>query len=126
MGIGCPACADRGFNPTAPGVLYLVHFSAHNLLKIGVTTAVAQSDRISQHEKRGWKKKAVWDVETGDEAVRLENAVLAWWKLEKCRFAGRHDVPENDGYTESIFIESITPDDVIEYVERHLNDGTRR
>lgn len=40
-GKGCPSCANIGFNPYAPAILYYIHISKNNLhyYKIGVTNS---------------------------------------------------------------------------------------
>jgi hypothetical protein len=103
-GHGCPACTVGGFNPTAPGIIYLVVLPEQDIMKVGVSSTPESSryDRISVHTARGWQLVRKWRVATGFEALRIEDAVLTSWVSRGARFVERGDVPFDDGWTECV------------------------
>lgn len=100
-GQGCPVCAPGGLDPTAPSSVYLVALLDRGLVKVGVMNRDTQNDRLRTHARRGWELVARWDVADGREALRVESAVLDWWRESGAVFATSDEVPAGDGYTEA-------------------------
>ena len=67
---------------TAPGIVYLMHHPDLFCLKVGVSTTAAKQIRVDAHGKTGWVIIQTWDTPTGDDAERIEQQVLAWWRNE--------------------------------------------
>jgi hypothetical protein len=49
-------------------------------LKIGITTKESRTDRIHDHELKGWNLVQKWETESGLDAEIIETAVLKWWR----------------------------------------------
>lgn len=79
---GCRTCADSGFNPIAPAVVYLLTHEELDAIKIGITGAQIPTDRIAQHARHGWKPVGTWDVSYGRRAEEIETEILHWWREE--------------------------------------------
>ncbi len=103
-GAGCPVCTMPSFDPTAPSLVYLVYLAGPELLKVGKTNATAKNDRIKTHRKRGWEVVQLWPVSDGDLASRAERAVLDYWRERNAPKVRPDEVPDGDGYTETIQI----------------------
>jgi predicted nucleic acid-binding Zn-ribbon protein len=100
-GTGCPPCAASGFDPVAPARLYLLAL-ADDVLKIGVTGV--DSVRLDRHRGRGWEVVKIWQAPTGQAALDLEAAVVAWWRDQGAIFATRDEVPAGQGFTECVCV----------------------
>ena len=81
-GGSCRFCAKRGLDYAAPGIVYLMHHPDLFCLKVGVTTATAKEVRVNTHARTGWVIVQTWDTPTGDDAERVEQQVLDWWRNE--------------------------------------------
>jgi len=79
-GGGCKFCSDSSFKYDAPGIVYLMLNADYQALKIGITTRESRTDRIHDHELKGWSLVQKWDTESGLEAEIIEAAVLKWWR----------------------------------------------
>ena len=79
---GCRFCTAWGIDYTAPGIVYLMHHPEFFCLKIGVSTTASRTVRVDTHAKTGWNVVQTWDTPTGDDAERIEQQVLAWWRNE--------------------------------------------
>lgn len=77
---GCRGCATFGFDPTGPGVVYLVESQSYFAVKVGVTGLEAKEDRIRKHTARGWTALNTWTVANGTIAESVERAILRWWR----------------------------------------------
>jgi hypothetical protein len=74
-GSGCASCARRGFDPTTPARLYLLHHPTLRLLKVGVTAA-AKDDRIAGFVRLGWSLADEVPFDVGRNAADLEVSLL--------------------------------------------------
>ena len=117
-GGGCKFCSDSSFNYDAPGIVYLMFNTDYQALKIGITTKHSRTDRIRDHELKGWSLVKKWDTESGLEAEIIESAVLAWWRdsLGAPQALTRSQMPSG-GHTETaalIFVDEQTTIEVVE------------
>jgi hypothetical protein len=120
-GRGCRYCAPAGFAYGAPGLVYLLQHDEFYALKVGVTTEAAVSDRVSQHLAYGWRVLRTWETATGDEAISVEAAVLAWWRRELGAPVAvlPSDMPQG-GYTETVSLLYADAERVESYVANVL------
>jgi hypothetical protein len=60
-------------------------------------------NRLTRHEKLGWNVYAVKDLDTGEEAYELEEAVLDWLRndLGLTRYLLSEQMPQG-GHTETV------------------------
>jgi hypothetical protein len=79
---GCKYCSTSLVNLVAPAYLYLITNRELNAHKIGISGYGATINRLERHKKLGWKRYAVLDLETGEEAYLIEEQVLEWLRLE--------------------------------------------
>jgi hypothetical protein len=102
-GTGCPHCSASGFDPVAPARLYLLVLD--DMIKIGVTGV--DSVRLDRHRSRGWEVVKIWQAPTGQAALDLEAAVVAWWRSQGATFANPNEVPAGEGFTECVHADVV-------------------
>lgn len=61
-----------------PGRVYLVR--RDDVYKVGITSGVATTDRVNEHQSYGWELRGVWDLPTLLDARAVEKSVLAFWR----------------------------------------------
>jgi hypothetical protein len=78
---GCSYCAEQGFKAKLPAQVFLVHHADSHAIKVGVggVEVASKLDLLARH---GWQIVASWDMPTGSDARRIEQAVLRWWRDE--------------------------------------------
>ncbi len=113
-GSGCPKCADYGFDPSAPAVVYLLTYGIGHLMKVGITNT--NGVRLALHARRGWEQVATWSFDHGADARDVEWAVLSWWSDCGAWFADRDSVPAGVGYTETGHIGRVDVPDTVEFI----------
>jgi len=111
---GCKYCTPRGLDYTAPGIVYLMHHPDLFCLKVGVSTTAAKQIRVDAHGKTGWVIIRTWDTPTGDDAERIEQQVLAWWRNELGAPAAltKAEMPKG-GWSETAALIHVDVDDTI-------------
>jgi len=99
------------------GLLYLVSHKKFNSLKIGISKADSESDRVKSHLDNGWKLEKCWNFEDHSNAQRVEGATIAWWRNNLRAEPSVHprDMPQG-GYTETVSLNSVSYLEVYEYV----------
>jgi hypothetical protein len=75
-GNGCPSCANYGFNPNAPALLYLLAHRRHDSYKVGITGT--DGVRLQRFAAQGWHLVVTFRFENGSDAADVERAVLRW------------------------------------------------
>lgn len=107
----CQTCADHGFKPDRPALLYLVFKSKIHAAKIGICEDSPQNVRLYEHRRSGWivlKKKS---FHVGADARQVEKLVVRSW-----RDRGWMPVLDNgaayDGYSETVSIDNVSVDDI--------------
>jgi hypothetical protein len=115
---GCPSCAQYGFKPNEPGLLYLLQGVTDGALKIGVANVPppgTQSSRLKKHQRNGWIVQRTWELPTGQDVYDVEQAVVRWWRedlgLPPARSRG-------DGFTETVSGDQMTIRRVVRYVNK--------
>ena len=107
-GRGCSSCSMRGFNSTAPGIIYLLLHLERRAAKVGISTKLAKASRIDSHVRRGWTYLYDWSTPTGRQAQIIEQNILDWWEdaMGSMPFFAQDDMPEG-GYTETASLDII-------------------
>ena len=122
-GGGCKFCSDSSFKYDAPGIVYLMRNSDFQALKIGITTKESRTDRIRDHELKGWSLVQKWNTETGLEAEIIESAVLKWWrKTLGAPIALTSAQMPSGGFTETAALVHVDKATTIEVVESLLEN----
>ena len=120
----CKYCADHGMSLAQPGLLYLI--AKKGVLKIGISQQVFNSiynGRIYNHLKDGWKVVKEWDFDIGEEAHRVEQLVLSWWRDElKAPMAlTENDMPKG-GWTETVETKQVGLRKTIMFIDQSLKE----
>jgi hypothetical protein len=77
---GCKYCSVSLVNLLAPAYFYLITNKDLNAHKVGISGHGATMNRLERHKKLGWNVFAVQDLDTGEEAYKLEEEVLDWMR----------------------------------------------
>lgn len=94
-----------------------MYFSPQNLLlnahKIGIGGYESNTNRIEQHQKHGWKLFASMDLETAEDAFRIEQQILDWIRTELGfgQYLLAEQMPQG-GHTETFGLDEIELDEV--------------
>jgi hypothetical protein len=94
MGTNCPECSTNGYNPSKPGIFYVIDFG--EFIKYGITNNI--DSRLKSHKKNGVYSVVITHLfEDGKTAVNLERHI-------KCSLGGKFVTKEQcpDGYTETL------------------------
>ena len=76
--IGCPECAEYGFNPGKPAWLYLMERKGEQ--QFGITNVL--SKRMQFHKRFNWNKLDVTGPHDGQAVLNIENKLKKWLKKE--------------------------------------------
>jgi hypothetical protein len=107
----CPHCADYGFDPTAPAVVYVIthpEWRAHKVGVAGVTRRASNREgrRLADHERAGWEIYDTIQFIRGADAKAAEQGVLRWLREDKQ--LGPY-LTTGNGWTETVAADAITP-----------------
>lgn len=122
-GGGCKFCSDSSFKYDAPGIVYLMVNADFQALKIGITTKESRTDRIHDHELKGWGLIKKWDTETGLDAEIIESAVLKWWRhsLGAPQALTSSEMPSG-GHTETAALIHVEEEPTIGFVDSLIDE----
>jgi hypothetical protein len=99
-GIGCPSCAESGFNPSKPGWLYLVESVERDMLQIGITNDLKR--RLKEHARGHFDTViAVTPYKIGQLAKDWESKILKYLRTHGAIIAKDAGIEKFDGYKES-------------------------
>ena len=117
-GSGCRYCAKRGFDYTAPGIVYLIVQQDLQAVKVGVTTEKSNNDRVADHQKHGWSVERTWGTPTGETAMDIEQDILDWWRdtLGAPEALTADDMPQG-GFTETASLFHVDLDETTARIE---------
>ena len=79
----CKFCATGGFDFNFPAIVYLITNSELGAHKIGIAGAAKHNERLSKHEKQGWKVYKHKEFKKGVDAFAVEALVLKWLRYKK-------------------------------------------
>jgi hypothetical protein len=119
-GGGCQSCSLRGFDPAAPGCVYIVFHLDLLAQKVGIAAHDRRrTDRLRQHERYGWVIHGTWEFAVGADAQKVETAVLRWWRneLEAPQALTNEDMPQN-GSTETAWLSDVNVNETTAFIER--------
>lgn len=101
-GKGCPVCAESGFNPDAPGFLYLIAHREAQALKVGITNV--PEGRLATHKRNGYTTLRVLFHPDGRRVRELERDVIRTLNALGCKPVP--DAPK-DGRTETVPLSTL-------------------
>lgn len=79
-GGGCRYCADYGFQPAKPAIVYLITNQEWRAHKIGI--AGVETSRLDTWKRYGWDVHDTLRLDRGDAAEAIEQEVLRWMEEE--------------------------------------------
>ncbi len=99
-GFRCRICANKGFDPSKPSILYLMQ---NNFMqKIGITNTSVKQSRIKKHKRKfGLELLETIYFEKGYDAYIQEQSILQKLKTRKIPHGSDAFKEKFDGYTES-------------------------
>lgn len=102
---GCRWCGKSGFRARERATVYLIQYPEQGAIKIGITDS--QSNRMSNHRKRGWHLLNRVEV-AGGLALAIEKSVLRWWRIELGLppHLSKSEMPQG-GWTETVDADAI-------------------
>lgn len=117
-GTGCPACAEYGFDPEKPALLYLVE-RPEGIGKVGITNGieVTETKRFDDLGKQAYSLVKAWSSEDGHKIAALERAVLSWWRND---LGLPPALTEGDGFTETVALNEVSVPEIVEFVEQEI------
>ncbi len=97
----CAACANHGFKPDRPALLYLVIKSTLAAAKVGICEHSPKNSRLYEHGRNGWTVLNTMSFRLGRDARAVERITVESWRAR-----GWPPVLDNglayDGYTETV------------------------
>lgn len=119
-GNGCPDCANFGFKPDKPAIVYFLRNDGIRARKIGITNTHTKYDRVRDFVKnQGWEEIARWAM-VGRLARAVESQAFRWIRgeLELPQAVSRGGLGRIGGETETFPIDGPRDDEIVEYLER--------
>lgn len=114
----CRYCFSA-FPYDGPAILYLV--VDRDALKIGCANRSGR--RLAEHQRYGWRVAWTIDVPSGDDAYLLEQAIVAWLRVELgLPPAYPPEMMPQTGYTETVLWDDIHPAFVLEKAAQLLDE----
>lgn len=98
-GIGCPSCAEYGFDPNEKGWLYFLEHPDWEMYQIGITNVPDQ--RLNKHRSLGWIVIEVRGSMDGHLARDWEKSILRMLKARGADLSNSDKAGKFDGYSES-------------------------
>lgn len=107
----CGACAENGFKPHRPALLYLVTKAALVAAKIGICEDSPKNRRLYEHRLNGWITIETMRFPVGSDARKVEDAVVRSWRARLlppvldsgCGYSG---------YTETVSLRQLRVSDI--------------
>jgi hypothetical protein len=75
---GCKYCAIGGFDFKEPAIIYLITHTELGAHKVGVAGAAKHNQRLAKHKAQGWSVYKHKEFHIGDDAFKIEQAVIKW------------------------------------------------
>ena len=113
-GVGCPSCADYGFQPAKPSYLYLMRQPEWGLMQIGITNANSKESRTKRHSRKEWILLDKIGPLPGEEIQDMESTLKRWLRSENIQVGRKPDGSKFDGYTESWYEQDLSVETIDE------------
>ncbi|MEV4501881.1 hypothetical protein [Streptomyces klenkii] len=107
----CETCAEHGFKPHLPAILYLVVKPDLIAAKIGICEDNPKNSRLYEHSRNGWILVETMRFELGADARTVEDTVIRSWRAR-----GFQPVLDNgfgyNGYSETVSLRQASVTEV--------------
>ncbi|MFI5672182.1 hypothetical protein [Streptomyces sp. NPDC051704] len=122
----CETCADHGFKPDRPALLYVVIKSTLAAAKVGICEDSPRNTRLAEHRRNGWTLLYELSYPQGADARAREKATVESWRAR-----GWEPVLDGklayDGYKETVSLRSISAEGIwAEIVRAEATESGRR
>jgi hypothetical protein len=117
---GCPSCANRGFNPTKPGLIYFIRHNGYRAKKVGITGK--STSRIQDFRDNGWEVLQTWENQ-GAVIAETETRFFKWLRreLEIPPYLGREEMRKTGGWSETFDEAALSDSEIVSKIESLLN-----
>jgi len=109
---GCIYCFPAGINQEIPSYLYLITHKEFNAHKVGIGNHKKKigDDRLRKFIRTGWEVFNVWEFETGEEALKVEQKVFQILRKEMGlpQYLAAGQLPVTLGESETVDADEIT------------------
>jgi hypothetical protein len=121
-GVGCPKCAQIGFDQTSPGSLYFIRHNEFGARKIGITNLQSRFDRLKGFQDLGWSTIVTFQDNDGSVILGAETLLFRWIRkeLQLPEFLGKSEMGRMGGNSETFSGEVISDHEVIQKIESVL------
>jgi hypothetical protein len=103
----CESCAEHGFKPDRPALLYLVVKPDLVAAKVGICEDSRTNSRLYEHSRNGWITVETMRFENGAVARLVEDTIVRSWRAR-----GLEPVLDNrfgyDGYSETVSLNKLS------------------
>ena len=108
------------------GIVYLIQSSKLNSYKIGITSPLSSSSRISQHRRNGWSLIEIYRTKSMQAAFDIEQSVINWWRreLRLWQSVDSENMPQG-GSTETVGSHDLSIEKLKSYVEQLIQHETQ-
>lgn len=122
-GVGCPECAQVGYNSMRPGTLYFLKNDSLSARKIGITGNETASDRLGNFSKAGWGIVHTESSESGRAILDAETRMLRWLRkdLSLPPFLGVQEMGRLAGWSETFSMDGPSDSQVIDRMKREVS-----
>ena len=122
----CATCAESGFDPLKPAILYLLQNEFLEAGKLGITNA--GTTRLASFKSKGWLVFKTFEFTLGSEALALEVVLKKWLREEMGipAFLSKGDMDRLGGHTETFSKSAIELEKVAAQIEELLAFCDRR
>ncbi|MCX4776799.1 hypothetical protein [Streptomyces sp. NBC_01264] len=123
-GHGCKLCDKQGFDWSGPALVYVMTNDQSGAGKVGIASMRPKRGRLSVMRPRGWRMPYSLPRPSGDDAYRIEQAVLDLLRDELAvpQYLTQRDLPQN-GATETFALSLISAREVWELVLAEAERG---
>ena len=123
-GVGCPKCAQLGFDQTSPGLLYLIRHNEFGARKIGITNLQTKFDRLEGFKKIGWSTIDSFEDSDGSIILRAETLLFRWIRkeLQLPEYLGKSEMGRMGGNSETFSGEGISDQAVVQKIRTTLEE----
>lgn len=107
----CETCAEHGFKPHRPALLYLLTRLDAGAAKVGICEDSPKNTRLYEHGRNGWTVVEKMPFALGSQARAVEDAVVRSWRARGLPPVLINDLGY-DGYTETVALEALSAADI--------------
>lgn len=119
VGTGCPDCAEYGFKPEKPAIVYFLRNDDLRARKIGITNTHTKYDRVGDFVRnQGWEEIGKWSM-LGRYARAVESKAFFWIRgeLGLGQYLSKGDLGRIGGETETFSMEGPEDSEIVRRLE---------